>query len=189
MENTKRRDKTKWGWHNYNENDVKGVQHKTGVSWKQKCDNRYGIDHSQEWWKARRKKGKLESPTCIPPSRRGPTCLDGSKILKWILNKQGGRVWNGFMTHDRDQYWALVITVMDTTVPYKTKGISWLAQWLLGSQEWLCSMWILVLRYCTFNYCSKVARLVLKFHHMGTGDLNHYTIWVTARLLTLRLMV
>jgi hypothetical protein len=43
------------------------------------------------------------------------------------------------MFQDRDKCWALVNAVMNIQF-HKTRGISWLAEDLLGSQEGLCSM-------------------------------------------------
>lgn len=42
--------------------------------------------------------------------------LEGSIILKWILNKQDGRTWAGFIWH-RDKWQAVFNTIMNVQVP------------------------------------------------------------------------
>jgi hypothetical protein len=54
-----------------------GVQHVKGASEKTKEMMIDMVQMTHESEKIRRRKGKLESPLCIPPSGRGPTYLDG----------------------------------------------------------------------------------------------------------------
>jgi hypothetical protein len=58
----------------------------------------------------------------------------------WTLVKYGEKVVKeSHLAHDRDKWRKLVNTVMF----HKRRGISWLAEWLLASQEKLCSMgWV-----------------------------------------------
>jgi hypothetical protein len=66
--------------------------------------------------------------------------IDEKIILKCILRTGGGNMWSGFiwlMTGTRDGFsWTHLWNVGFN----KRRGISWLAEWLLASQEGLCSM-------------------------------------------------
>jgi hypothetical protein len=45
--------------------------------------------------------------------------VDGRIILEWTLGKYDGKIWTGciYLVQDRDQWWALVNTVINLSVP------------------------------------------------------------------------
>jgi hypothetical protein len=45
------------------------------------------------------------------------TGIYATTVLEWILGKCSGRVWDGFIWLRRDQWWAIVGTVMNNQVP------------------------------------------------------------------------
>jgi len=44
--------------------------------------------------------------------------VSGKIILEWILEKWRGKLWTGFAWLRRDQWWDLVITIMNLQVPF-----------------------------------------------------------------------
>jgi hypothetical protein len=65
----------------------------------------------------------------------GELSLNGMIILKWIF-----KMWDGSMdwmelAKDRDRWWAILNAVMNLRVPNKTRGIAFLFEDMLDSEE------------------------------------------------------
>jgi hypothetical protein len=105
------------------------------------------------WWKSRSKIGL--SQLCINVG------VDGRIILKLISKKQNVRMWIiliCFWIGSSAGSWEQSNELLDSI---KDSGIYWLAEWLLASQDGLCSMELI-------NY------LILKSERWKSHTLNIY---------------
>jgi len=66
--------------------------------------------------------------------------VDGKTILEWILEKYGGKGCTGCIWLSIQIAGGLLWTRRWTYELHKRRGISWLAEWVLASQQGLCSI-------------------------------------------------
>lgn len=71
--------------------------------------------------------------SCILPKHNRSSIFrtklwDSRKILKWNLQKQGGKAWTGIhLDQDRDKWWTLVNTVTDLQA--SVNAVNFLTKW------------------------------------------------------------
>jgi hypothetical protein len=70
--------------------------------------------------------------------------VDKRIVLKWILGKYDGKVWTASVWLRMETSGWLLLSRQWTFGFHKMWVISWLTNWLLSSQEWVCSMELLV---------------------------------------------
>jgi hypothetical protein len=108
------------------------------------------------WWGNLREGKHLEDPG-----------LDGSMILKWIFEEWGGEVWTGSIWLKIEAGYRLLWMLWWTFRFHIMRGISWLAWNLLGSQEGLCFVELVIQiglppeRLSRFNMCINAQRYIL----------------------------
>ena len=87
--------------------------------------------------------------------------VDGRMILKWTFKKwDGGMEWID-LAQERNRWRTVVNAVMDFSF-HKIRGVSWLVEYLLPSQEGHCSMFF----HDLHTHANKYTQIYIYLHNI-----------------------